>query len=116
MCLLIDIDQKADTGWEGFDYVVNRNVIDRRTTWLERYESDGTWQRAASAAVPYRRGRTAVGDSRESLRMPTDSAAVSIDFKWVDNVPVPCDVMDFYLHGDVVPEGRFKYRYSTGSE
>jgi hypothetical protein len=25
----------------------------------------------------------------------------------------PGDIIDFYLSGDVAPEGRFKYRYSS---
>ena len=36
------------------------------------------------------------------------------DFKWADNTPGPGgdgDILDFYLHGDTAPDGRFLYRY-----
>ncbi len=112
-CLLIDADQKPETGWEGFDYVVNRSVSDERTTWLERYEPDGTWQRVRPLRYRAAGSELQLSIPRESLRLPTGSAPLSIDFKWVDNLALPCDVMDFYLRGDVAPEGRFKYRYST---
>ena len=36
-----------------------------------------------------------------------------IDFKWTDNLQKPGDVLDFYLSGDVAPEGRYNYRYSA---
>jgi hypothetical protein len=38
---------------------------------------------------------------------------MSFDFKWTDNLQRPGDVMDFYLSGDVAPEGRMNYRYVT---
>ena len=38
---------------------------------------------------------------------------LSLPFKWVDNPQAPGDIMDFYLSGDVAPEGRFLYRYAA---
>ena len=35
----------------------------------------------------------------------------SFDFKWADNLQHPGDIADFYVSGDVAPEGRFMYRY-----
>jgi hypothetical protein len=35
----------------------------------------------------------------------------SLDFKWVDNLQAPGDVMDFYVSGNVAPAGRFNYRF-----
>jgi hypothetical protein len=37
----------------------------------------------------------------------------SFHIKWVDNLHRPGDVDDFYLSGDVAPEGRFRYRYQV---
>jgi hypothetical protein len=39
------------------------------------------------------------------------AATLTLDFKWADNLQQPGDVMDFYVSGDVAPQGRFKYRY-----
>lgn len=36
----------------------------------------------------------------------------AIDFKWADNLQHPGDILDFYLSGDVAPDGRFNYRYA----
>ena len=43
----------------------------------------------------------------EGSRMP------SLRFKWADNVRRPGDVMDFYVSGDVAPDGRFMYHYGA---
>ena len=34
-----------------------------------------------------------------------------IDFKWADNTPDNPNILDFYIDGDVAPNGRFNYRY-----
>ena len=36
---------------------------------------------------------------------------LALDFKWADNLQSSGDVMDFYVSGDTVSEGRFMYRY-----
>ena len=36
---------------------------------------------------------------------------LAFDFKWVDNLQRPGDVIDFYLSGDAAPDGRFNYRF-----
>jgi hypothetical protein len=50
---------------------------------------------------------------RKLLGKARGDAAVSFDFKWADNLQQPSEVMDFFISGDVAPEGRFKYRYRT---
>jgi hypothetical protein len=47
------------------------------------------------------------------LGLPESAPSLSLDFKWADNIQRPGDIMDFYLSGDVAPEGRFRFRYIT---
>ena len=54
----------------------------------------------------------------KALGLPTGGAAFTLNFKWADNVwagnpQAPGDIMEFYLSGDVAPQGRFMYRYKT---
>jgi len=51
--------------------------------------------------------------SRKALGQGHGALPVMLDFKWADNSQHPGDVTDFYLSGDVAPEGRFRYRYET---
>ena len=37
-----------------------------------------------------------------------------LNFKWSDNMQVDGDILDFYVNGDVAPEGRFKYQLAAG--
>ncbi|MBN2269476.1 MAG: hypothetical protein JXN61_02620, partial [Sedimentisphaerales bacterium] len=111
MMLLIDSDQDHTTGWEGFDYIVNRSVIDGSKTVLERWRDGWKWETAAE--VDYR-----VSGSEMHLAIPSAAMGLDrangqghLDFKWIDNWSKPGDVMDLYVSGDAAPEGRFKYRY-----
>jgi hypothetical protein len=48
---------------------------------------------------------------RTLLGLPEGTTAVSLRFKWADNVQQPGDVMDFWQSGDAAPDGRFMYPY-----
>jgi len=37
---------------------------------------------------------------------------VKLDFKWVDNIPVSDDIMDFYGKGAAAPDARFNYHFA----
>jgi hypothetical protein len=50
---------------------------------------------------------------RKALGVGKGAEPVKLDFKWADNLQQPGEVMDFYLSGDVAPDGRFKYRYQS---
>jgi hypothetical protein len=47
---------------------------------------------------------------RRLLNLPAGEP-LNFEFKWIDNVPASGDILDFYLHGDVAPSGRFNYRF-----
>src|SRR4029450_11449471 len=41
MLLLIDADLNPDTGWFGYDYLINQRIVDGEKTSIMRYASDG---------------------------------------------------------------------------
>ena len=51
MWLLIDADQNSATGWEGFDFIVNRTVEDGKT-WLEKTRAAGNGKVRAGPLPP----------------------------------------------------------------
>lgn len=112
MWLLIDADQNPATGWRGFDFVVNRTVQGDSATLLEKCE-ENSWKWTAASKLQFRveSNELHLAIPRSALGLATGSGAVSLDFKWADNLQKPGDPMDFYLSGDVAPEGRFMYRY-----
>jgi hypothetical protein len=111
MRLLINADQNAATGWEGFDYAVESSSDDR-ALWLTKSGKPdgaaGTWTRVAKV-------QTYASGNQLHLAVPLAALGmkpgqVTFDFKWVDHPSRPDDVMDFYLSGDVAPDARFCYR------
>jgi hypothetical protein len=44
-----------------------------------------------------------------------DGQPLTLDFKWWDHSQKPGEIMDTYLSGDVAPDARFKYRYTTAA-
>lgn len=109
MQLLLDADHTPQTGWNGYDFVVNNSVIDARTTTLKRLSDGKTWP------VPYRvAGNELMVTIPRGLLGLTDLARTTFDFHWVDNAPVggdPKQIADWWYVGDSAPDGRFNYRY-----
>ena len=109
MMLLIDIDRDRKTGWEGYDFVVNRKAPGKQKAILEK--CTGRWKWNELGHIDYR----VAGNSME-LKIPKSlleagKAINSIAFKWSDNMQQDGDIMDFYINGDAAPGGRFNYLY-----
>jgi hypothetical protein len=109
MRLFIDIDRRRETGWEGYDYVANRlSPADRKAT-VER-NTGGAWNWEPCAEADCR-----VAGKRMELRIPrrdiAEDKTLDFEFKWSDNMQTDGDIMDFYLHGDVAPIGRYNFIY-----
>jgi hypothetical protein len=111
MWLLIDADQDASTGWEGCDFIANRTIETDGTSWLETNEGGWKWKRVAELSLHADGRELHVAIPRLALGLPVGKTDLSIDFKWADNIQHPGEIMDFYVSGDVAPEGRFIYRY-----
>ena len=47
MWLLLDMDQDTATGWEGFDFMVNRTTTADGKAWLERNTGGWSWAKVA---------------------------------------------------------------------
>jgi hypothetical protein len=110
MWLLIDADQNAKTGWEGYDFILNR-TMDGQETWLEKNTGGWKWAKVAKVAFVRQGNELMLAVPRNALGLP-EGDAVALDFKWWDNTQKPGDIMDAYLSGDAAPDGRFNYRYN----
>jgi hypothetical protein len=108
MRLFINSDRERSTGWEGYDYAVNRLPPAGGKATVERNTGGWNWETCAEA--DYR-----VAGKQMELRIPrravTMEGTLNFEFKWSDNMQQDGDIMDFYLHGDVAPAGRFNYVY-----
>lgn len=108
MLLFIDTDQSKKTGWQGYDFVVNRQLGTSGQTSIHRWIK-GNWQPAGNTTYK------AVGQRLE-LRIPKSTLGIrsktAVDFHWADNIQKWNDVTEFFLSGDSAPDRRFNYRYT----
>ncbi len=109
MRLFINIDNDKNTGWEGYDFVINR-INPGTKAILEKTDAAWNWQKAGE--VDY-----AVKGNKLEIRVPKSLLGISgepdFEIKWSDNMQQQNDIMDFWLNGDAAPAGRFNYRYNA---
>ncbi|MEN6338379.1 MAG: hypothetical protein ABFE01_29335 [Phycisphaerales bacterium] len=110
MTLLIDVDRDKSTGWEGYDYAINRKAPNKNEATLERSKREWAWSEAGKVEFRVEANRMELCIPRRLLNLPAGEP-LNFEFKWIDNVPASGDILDFYLHGDVAPSGRFNYRF-----
>lgn len=108
MMLLIRLaGDGQNVGWNGYRYIVNRSVVDGKTTLLET--SAGGWKWNETTRVNYR-----VKGREMELAIPRNllgQERLQFDFKWADNTLQTGDIAEFYTNGDTAPNGRFAYRF-----
>ncbi len=118
MTLFIDKDRSKSSGWEGYDYVINRTVPKSGKTKIERYVATDeagsfTWETIGYAKIKVKGKVLQLQVPREIIGMNTAANPASklcFEFKWSDNMQEH-NVMDFYQNGDTAPIGRFNYLY-----
>ena len=111
MLLLIDKDQNSETGWFGYDYLVNYRVKDGNTTTLMRYDNHtGEWKKLADVPYRYAGGEMEISIPRKLIGMNAKDA-ISFDFKWCDNPDKLDNIITLCTTGDTAPNRRFNYRF-----
>jgi hypothetical protein len=111
MLLLLDIDQNPNTGWYGYDYLINQRVVDGKTTTLRRYAPNvggGEWVEVARLKYRYTGKALELAVPRKLLGLKGD--AFSFDFHWCDNPMELKDPISLCTAGDSAPNRRFNYR------
>jgi hypothetical protein len=106
MILLIDTDQKKETGWQGYDLAINWKAVSRSESTCARW-IDGKWHVAGQVAIGYQGKHLEI--SVPNTFFPRDPGQ-ALDFKWIDNVSLN-SVESLFLEGDVAPDRRFSFRY-----
>jgi hypothetical protein len=111
MLLLIDADQDPNTGWYGYDYLVNQDVVSEKTSTIKRYTSGaagGSWVEVARLDYRYSGKALELAVPRELLGLKGD--AFTFDFHWCDNPADLKDPISLCVNGDSAPNRRFNYR------
>ena len=112
MLLFVDTDQQKETGWEGYDMVINSIITDSKMTNLSWLNKDGSIEK--SVAVPYqvKQNKLMIKVKRSDL---SKNEKLAFDFHWADNIQKIGDITEFFLNGDNAPERRSNYRFQAGN-
>ena len=111
MFLLIDTDKNHDTGWYGYDCIVNKKVVDDETTTLMRYAPDSRespWIEEAQLKYRYTGKALELAVPRKLIGLK--GGAFTFDFHWCDNPADLKDPISLCINGDSAPNRRFNYR------
>ena len=107
MNLFIDADCNNETGWYGYDYILNRSRTDGKVT-VEKFKGTDTWELETVGEAEYDlRGNVLQIKVARSVMNLGDT----FDFKWADNSVADGNVMQFLDQGDAAPNGRYTYRF-----
>lgn len=110
MLLFIDSDQNAKTGWLGYDYVVNLEVLSDQATTLKAWRK-GQWETVGKVAYRVNGNGLEIAIPRKLIGQTAKSPA--FDFHWADNIQNLTDASEFGVNGDSAPNRRWNYRYEV---
>ncbi len=109
MLLFMDTDLNPQTGWLGYDAVVNQGSVSPTSTTIQQnVDAQYRWQNPVAISC------RAAGNQLE-LAVPRSAISAktwppTLDFKWADNSVQSGQAVDFTLNGDVAPNDRFSFR------
>lgn len=106
MLLFIDTDNDKETGWEGYDHLINYAVIDDTTTTLCAYRDD-VWQEIGTVAYQVSGNELMVALPRSLMGLTEDT--FTLNFHWMDHVTNIYDLESWFTTGDSAPERRNNY-------
>ncbi len=112
MLLFIDADRKKGTGWEGYDFMINKAPSSSSQTSLQTYTPTG-WGDATNLSYHVSGNEMEISVPRTALMM-ADSVP-EFYFHWADNSLSLDDISAFFLDGESAPDRRFNFNFSTRS-
>ena len=106
MLLFIDADKSHETGWEGYDLLVNAEFKNDRTSTVKTYDGE-SWSGSKGVAFRYEGNEMMVRIPRSYFA----SGKLAFDFHWADGIQKLGDIEEFFLNGDQAPSRRANYRF-----
>lgn len=109
MNLFLNVDGDVTTGWEGYDYVLNRDR-DSFAVTVEKFKDNSFESEIVGGAYYYIEGAYMTVRLSKAL-LGISGKLEKMIFKWADNSVKNGDPMAFMDLGDTAPDNRFGYAY-----
>ena len=110
MMLYVDSDRDKRTGWEGYDFVVNMEVLSPEQTTLKQ-RTDTGWETVERC--DYRRSGCELELAIPRRALWLSDGKPNFYFHWVDNIQKLDDINEFFVNGESAPERRYNYHYQA---
>jgi hypothetical protein len=112
MMLFIDTDRSKSTGWNGYDFIINRLSPKGKKVFVEKNIGNRwEWELAGNGIFAVNGNKLEIEIVRPLLGL--SGTGIDFEFKWNDNMQENGNIMDFYVNGDTAPGGRFNFVYKT---
>ena len=112
MMLFLDTDRNKATGWNGYDFIVNRVSPKGKKVIVEKNVGGRwEWEQIGESTFAVNNNKLEIEITKQLLNLLGND--IDIEFKWNDNMQENGNIMDFYVNGDTAPGGRFNFVYST---
>ena len=112
MLLFIDIDKDKNTGWEGYDWMINKSPMSS-TTSLQKHNGS-SWDAASNISYYVTGNEIEIAIPLGSLNL-SQGAIPQLHFKWADNPQSLNDITAFFTDGETAPDRRFNYNFDGRS-
>ncbi len=109
MLLFLDTDLDPATGWQGFNFVINRTVLSGSRATIEATRTGWDWQKVGEVTFQVKGSELELAIPRAALRL-APGRPLNFRFKWSDNMQENT-AEDWLINGDTAPTGRFAYVY-----
>ena len=116
MKLYLDVDSNGNTGWYGYDFIINHEVKNDTTTTIAKYTGkDGKYGFSNEADISYKveGNKLMVTVPQAVLGLENHYLELCMQFKWADSETLYDEMEDFYCDGDIAPLGRMNYVYQN---
>lgn len=104
MFLFINSDRNKETGWEGYDFLVNGEIASGNQTTIQTFRN-AKWEKVANLKYRYAGNELMVEIPKKLI------GSGGFDFHWADNITYSGKITDFFTGGDNAPERRSNYRF-----
>ncbi|MEN6373016.1 MAG: hypothetical protein ABFD64_13490 [Armatimonadota bacterium] len=114
--LFIDADMDHKTGWNGYDYVINRSVENSNgfEGTVEKCSGNGwDWMPIGRVKLNIQKNKMQFAIERSMLNLEAKDLNLSFYFKWADNISDSGNIIDFLDNGDTAPDARFNYVFTA---
>lgn len=112
MLLFINSDANFESGWHGFDFMLNKEFADATHSRIMAWNKESnSWKASGEADFRTEGNKLVIEMPLEAVGLKSGDAG-NFYFKWADNPADVNDAISLCLHGDTAPNRRFCYNYT----